>query len=159
MIINIVRKPLIGSVCENITLHNTGGINIDDTRIATEDGKPPYEYKRGAGGVETLSKNVDPKQCELGHLYSELELDIHTDKNGDQTFSVAYERNLIFELAQCGGRWRELAPIGPAQLGLDARFEGSAAAFGAPLPAVLLIVEALEEEQIRNLFDGIHGVG
>lgn len=51
MIINIVRKPLIGSVCENITLHNIGGINIDDTRIATEDGKPPYEYKNGAGGV------------------------------------------------------------------------------------------------------------
>jgi hypothetical protein len=51
MIINIVRKPLIGSVCENIALHNIGGINIDDTRIATEDGKPPYEYKNGAGGV------------------------------------------------------------------------------------------------------------
>lgn len=36
MIINIVRKPLIGSVCENITLHNIGGLNIGDTRIGSE---------------------------------------------------------------------------------------------------------------------------
>ena len=34
--ITIARKPLIGSIVENITLHNTGGINIDHTRIGTE---------------------------------------------------------------------------------------------------------------------------
>lgn len=51
MIIAIVRKPLTQNVCENIALHNTGGINIDGIRISTEDGKPPYEYKNGAGGV------------------------------------------------------------------------------------------------------------
>jgi site-specific DNA-methyltransferase (adenine-specific) len=36
MIITIARKPLIGSIVENITLHNIGGINIDQTRIGTE---------------------------------------------------------------------------------------------------------------------------
>ena len=36
MIITIVRKPLIKNVCENITLHNIGGINIDQTRTGTE---------------------------------------------------------------------------------------------------------------------------
>jgi len=36
MIITIVRKPLIKNVVENITLHNIGGINIDHTRIGTE---------------------------------------------------------------------------------------------------------------------------
>ena len=39
MIINIVRKPLVGSVCENITLHNIGGININNTRIGTVGGR------------------------------------------------------------------------------------------------------------------------
>ena len=33
MIITIVRKPLVKSVVENITLHNIGGINIGGTRI------------------------------------------------------------------------------------------------------------------------------
>lgn len=51
MIITVVRKPLIKDVCGNITLHNTGSLNIDACRIATLDGKPPYEYKNGAGGV------------------------------------------------------------------------------------------------------------
>lgn len=33
MIIAIVRKPLVKNVCKNITLHNTGGINIKETRV------------------------------------------------------------------------------------------------------------------------------
>jgi len=38
MIITIARKPLIGSVVQNITLHSTGGLNIDDSRIGLSGG-------------------------------------------------------------------------------------------------------------------------
>ena len=41
MIITIVRKPLIGSIVENITLHNTGGINIEECRVGNEDTRAP----------------------------------------------------------------------------------------------------------------------
>ena len=33
----LARKPLIGTVVENILEHGTGGINIDDCRVATND--------------------------------------------------------------------------------------------------------------------------
>lgn len=46
MIINVVRKPLVKNVCENITLHNTGGINIDQTRIQFETDGKRKETKR-----------------------------------------------------------------------------------------------------------------
>ena len=41
MIITVVRKPLANSVCENITLHNTGGINIEECRVGNEDTRSP----------------------------------------------------------------------------------------------------------------------
>jgi len=51
MIITLARKPLIGSVCENVKANGTGGLNIDSCRIPTPDGQPPYSYPKGAGGV------------------------------------------------------------------------------------------------------------
>ena len=35
MIVTVGRKPFKNSVCENITLHNTGGINIDSCRVGS----------------------------------------------------------------------------------------------------------------------------
>ena len=41
MIINVVRKPLVKNVCENITLHNIGAINIEGCRVGNEDTRSP----------------------------------------------------------------------------------------------------------------------
>lgn len=35
--ITVARKPLIGTVAENVLAHGTGGLNIDGCRVATED--------------------------------------------------------------------------------------------------------------------------
>ena len=45
MIVTIGRKPLVGSVIENITSHNIGGINVDQTRIPTSEitGRPTHK--------------------------------------------------------------------------------------------------------------------
>lgn len=46
----LARKPLIGTVIENIEQWGTGAINIDGSRVPTADGNPHYNYANGAGG-------------------------------------------------------------------------------------------------------------
>ena len=48
--ITVARKPLIGTVAENVLTHGTGGLNIDGSRVVTEDGKPAWNYPNGPGG-------------------------------------------------------------------------------------------------------------
>tara|TARA_B100001115_G_C15760820_1_gene372712 strand:+ start:141 stop:587 length:447 start_codon:yes stop_codon:yes gene_type:complete len=51
MIITLVRKPLINNVCTTVTLCETGGINIDGTRIGTGTGAiTKKEYPNMKGG-------------------------------------------------------------------------------------------------------------
>lgn len=45
--ITVARKPLIGTVAENALKHETGALNIDGCRVATED---TYSYPNGPGG-------------------------------------------------------------------------------------------------------------
>ena len=50
MIINVIRKPLIGSVVKNIKAHECGGINIDNCRIGSVDlSLPKYTEGRKSG--------------------------------------------------------------------------------------------------------------
>ena len=51
MIITLVRKPLINNVCTTVKSHNTGGIDIDNTRIGTGTGTvTKKEYPNMKGG-------------------------------------------------------------------------------------------------------------
>jgi hypothetical protein len=43
----LARKPLIGTVAENVLQHGTGGLNVDGCRIETVD---VYSYPNGPGG-------------------------------------------------------------------------------------------------------------
>lgn len=43
----VARKPLCGTVAENVLKHGTGAINIDGCRVETKD---TYSYPNGAGG-------------------------------------------------------------------------------------------------------------
>lgn len=44
MIINIVRKPLIGSVCKTTSSHQCGGLNIDASRIGKSVPRFPSNF-------------------------------------------------------------------------------------------------------------------
>ena len=44
----VARKPLIGTVAENVLTHGTGGLNIDGSRIGTN---PGYKYRADANGT------------------------------------------------------------------------------------------------------------
>jgi DNA modification methylase len=50
--ITVARKPLIGTVAENVLAHGTGGLNIDGCRVGTEDDcarKPSLVHDTAAG--------------------------------------------------------------------------------------------------------------
>lgn len=49
--ITVARKPLIGTVADNVMQHGTGALNIDGCRVATPDGEPAYSYPNGPGGI------------------------------------------------------------------------------------------------------------
>lgn len=90
MIINVVRKPLVKNVCENITLHNTGGINIDQTRIQFEtDGKRKETKRtpREENGVWTDSNSGMKKEKSL---YADA------DPKGRFPANVVFDENSIF---------------------------------------------------------------
>jgi hypothetical protein len=57
--ITVARKPLIGTVAENVLAHGTGGINVDGCRVATD---PAMDDPRlgGAGtwSSDKMAKNV-----------------------------------------------------------------------------------------------------
>lgn len=46
----LARKPLIGTVAENVLAHGTGGLNVDGCRIETSD---VYSYPNGPGGCKS----------------------------------------------------------------------------------------------------------
>ena len=50
--ITVARKPLVGTVAENVLAHGTGALNIDGCRVATDD-------KLGGGRVSTTTDGWD----------------------------------------------------------------------------------------------------
>lgn len=56
----VARKPLIGTIVENVLEHGTGGLNIDGCRIKTEDNLNGGAYSEG-GNVAHASWGYKPK--------------------------------------------------------------------------------------------------
>lgn len=129
MIISVVRKPLINNVCENITLHNIGGINIDQTRVGTEGGrtnKGGYQNNFVGGKVEyDKGKGVESDHTPKGRwpanvLISEKDGKVMDKQSGilksgamdsiakggqHTTYGMMYERRVI-NSASVGGASR-----------------------------------------------------
>ena len=49
----VARKPLIGTVAENVLAHGTGGLNIGACRIPSADGDAPVKWDTPRGGIWT----------------------------------------------------------------------------------------------------------
>lgn len=53
----LARKPLCGTIAQNVLEHGTGGLNIDGCRVGTSDS---YSYPNGAGGCSfTVGGGID----------------------------------------------------------------------------------------------------
>jgi hypothetical protein len=82
----VARKPLIGTVAENVLLHGTGGLNIDGTRIGTGTGETKtVSYPDISGGnygqdSEAYSdrKNITREVKDQGRWPSNVMLDEFT---------------------------------------------------------------------------------
>lgn len=74
----VARKPLIGTVAQNVLEHGTGALNIDACRIGTDAG---WSYPNGRGGQgwhgkDSLSKNLDkPIESTSGRWPANIALD------------------------------------------------------------------------------------
>jgi site-specific DNA-methyltransferase (adenine-specific) len=60
--ITVARKPFPGTVAANVLAHGTGALNVDGCRVATEDGKPAWDYKNGPQG-RTGAGTWNEKNC------------------------------------------------------------------------------------------------
>lgn len=66
-VITLARKPLVGSVADNVLRHGTGGLNIEASRIGTQGEK----LQGGAGGL--LSDIRDNTPYPEGHEFVQAE--------------------------------------------------------------------------------------
>jgi len=63
----LARKPLDGTIADNVLKHGVGGLNIDGCRVGTEDKMTPRNNKVGQNGVFNASGGyVEPN--ELGRF-------------------------------------------------------------------------------------------
>ena len=64
----MARKPLEGTIVDNVLKHGTGGINIDDCRIIGEDN--PVKWKTPRGGIWKTDPNAKAElvENELGRF-------------------------------------------------------------------------------------------
>ena len=54
----LARKPLVGTVAENVLTHGTGALNIDGCRVPAPDGVPVFTL-RGEGGSVALGDGLN----------------------------------------------------------------------------------------------------
>jgi hypothetical protein len=66
--ITVARKPLVGTVANNVLTYGTGGLNVDGCRVSTTDS---YKYPNGPGGKslhyssEARSADVRPNPTQM----------------------------------------------------------------------------------------------
>src|SRR5579875_1982025 len=93
----MARKPLAGSIAENVLAYRTGGLNIDGCRIGTADGHgggryassgfPGGGYKAGDGFVAS-TKGRWPANLVLSHGPGCKRTDTTADSGGKETVEV-----------------------------------------------------------------------
>ena len=67
MIITILRKPLEGSVAENTLKHGCGALNIDESRIETDEESFFKEWERNQSGSQGVATFTGENQIDLNN--------------------------------------------------------------------------------------------
>lgn len=102
--ITVARKPLIGTVAENVLAHGTGAINVDGCRVGTEGGTAKGSKPEGAGnGIygAGLHGACDIKQLDAGRWPANL---IH---DGDAAADLLADAARFFYCAKASKRDRD----------------------------------------------------
>jgi len=69
----VARKPIEGTVAENVQKHGTGGINVDGCRVGFTKGESPYSYPNGAGGIYSVKYQQESNICKDWNNFSTKE--------------------------------------------------------------------------------------
>lgn len=75
----VARKPLIGTVAENVLAHGTGAINIDGCRVAADDKPTPFGNPTQAEGWRLNKRETNWQPSDIGRWPANV---IH-DGSGD----------------------------------------------------------------------------
>jgi len=124
----VARKPLCGTVAENVLTHGTGAINVDGCRV---DGVPPsvpqpqfgsltgrtYGMKTGEGRNGAMSQAAGRWPANLIHDGSEEVVGLFPDRDGG-AFPAARGENAIY--GKVSGGSARVGPVGDS--GSAARF-------------------------------------
>jgi site-specific DNA-methyltransferase (adenine-specific) len=93
----VARKPLIGTVAENVLMHGTGALNIDGSRIGTEQIEAGRSNRQAKAGYEGGWKETTDKSFSQGRWPANVILDEYTaavldEQSGQQKDGVATGR-------------------------------------------------------------------
>jgi site-specific DNA-methyltransferase (adenine-specific) len=126
----VARKPLVGTVAENVLLHGTGGLNIDGTRIESEPNRASGWSKSGSKESENTAmsgKNYDrgPKPDNpSGRWPSNVMLDEFTAGLVDEQSGVSKSQSGIMTITKSGGASWDRQDKGMFDAGRSSTFEG-----------------------------------
>ena len=96
----VARKPLVGTVAANVLLWGVGGLNIDGSRIGTEDDLAK-KYPNGSGGGHFSGKTMPAEQWQQptqGRWPANIILDEHTAGLLDQQSGVSKSQVTNFKV-------------------------------------------------------------
>ena len=115
----LARKPLVGTVANNVLAHGVGGLNIDACRVGNESRiNLPAGNKANSGGVYKFSNaEVDAfngaKPAEVaGRFPANVLLDEHAAKEMDEQSGVQKDGTAVKHNGVVGGMYSPAAPQG-----------------------------------------------
>ena len=134
----VARKPLDGTIADNVLRHGTGGINIDGCRVGTgeySDRQWLDIYRHGRRGINNnFVNNFDANKCpkaplgrwpaNLIHDGSDEVVGLFPQSNGDSPFRGPRQNNqsLTSGLRGIYGKFQDKDTTGYADSGSAARF-------------------------------------
>ena len=130
--ITVARKPLVGTVAENVQKHDTGALNVDGCRVGTDAG---WSYPNGRGGSgwhgrDSLANNLtEPMAATQGRWPANLihdgseEVTALFPQLGAAGKHVGKSRDAKGDMGGYSGGWRkDTRDIGYSDTGSAARF-------------------------------------
>ena len=105
----VARKPLIGTVAENVLTYGTGGLNIDGSRIGTGEGVVTFDRtkRKEEGNTYDLGTVTGVRESNQGRWPANVILDEHTaelldEQSGNRPSAGTYKN--VDEPMQIGTR-------------------------------------------------------
>jgi DNA modification methylase len=104
----VARKPLIGTVAENVLTHGTGGLNIDGSRIGTGKGVVTFDRteRKQEGNTYDLGTVTGERESTQGRWPSNVILDPYTAELLDEQSGITKSSSDPNRFQKTSGGWK-----------------------------------------------------